>query len=105
MKIDNLKRARKNLVDACCVAVRSNDLVQARKLLDMVEQLTAPKAQSPFLSATDVLTDGEHRLMKLGKKIECIKAVRFRTGLGLKEAKDLVEKFYTGSHSMVPSDF
>jgi len=40
------------------------------------------------------LTLAEHQLMKMGHKIEAIKSVRSRTKLGLKESKDLVEKFY-----------
>jgi ribosomal protein L7/L12 len=35
-------------------------------------------------------------LMQQGKKIEAIKLVRLMTGLGLKEAKDLVDKMSRG---------
>lgn len=42
----------------------------------------------------DQLTEAEHAIAKAGNKINAIKEVRARTGLGLKEAKDLVEKFY-----------
>ncbi len=40
------------------------------------------------------LTDEEHELVKNNQKIHAIKSVRMRTGLGLKDAKDLVDKYY-----------
>jgi ribosomal protein L7/L12 len=40
------------------------------------------------------LTDGEKEMVReKSRVIECIKAVRVRTGLGLKEAKDMVDRF------------
>ena len=42
------------------------------------------------LDAEDQLAEAR-ALMKLGRKIEAIKIVREKTGLGLKEAKDMVE--------------
>ena len=39
------------------------------------------------------LTPDEMALLNGSQKLQCIKAVRERTGLGLKEAKDLVDSF------------
>lgn len=40
------------------------------------------------------MTDAEHNLAKEGKKISAIKEIRNRTGLGVRESKELYEKFY-----------
>lgn len=59
----------------------------ARYLMDVLESLT----KSPPSNST--LTDEEVRLLATEGIIACIKAVRSRTGYGLKESKDLVENF------------
>jgi hypothetical protein len=40
------------------------------------------------------LSKDEHKLAVTGNKIAAIKSVRARTNMGLKEARDLVWKFY-----------
>ena len=45
------------------------------------------------------MTAQEHELARSGSKIAAIKAVRQRTGLGLKDAKDLVDIAYPPSNS------
>jgi ribosomal protein L7/L12 len=41
----------------------------------------------------DELTESEIRMVDDGKKIDAIKSVRARTGRGLAESKDFVEKY------------
>ncbi len=41
-----------------------------------------------------VLTDEEKAMSSPSEKIACIKAIRTRTGLGLKESKDLYENWF-----------
>lgn len=51
----------------------------------------------PFTYERDIytkLTSKEKELASNGQRIAAIKEVRARTGFGLKEAKDLVDKFY-----------
>lgn len=60
------------------------------KVLETLRNLASPDLQN--------LTPEEHDLMVSGKKILAIKSVRDRTNAGLKEAKDLVEKFYPSSY-------
>ena len=56
-----------------------------------IKDAPANKPASLSLNSSDA--DAEVRaLMAAGKKIEAIKLVRQRTGLGLKEAKDYVER-------------
>lgn len=43
------------------------------------------------------LTSKENEAAKSGRKIEAIKMVRQRTNLGLRDAKDIVDKAYPGS--------
>lgn len=52
--------------------------------------LTPPRTQSTLELGRELAPDIE-RLIRAGNKIEAIKLVRERTGLGLKEAKDTVE--------------
>lgn len=46
----------------------------------------------PDVDPARTLDDTERRLIAEGKKIAAIKHVRARTGFGLKEAKDVVER-------------
>lgn len=49
-----------------------------------------PNAPDPVLSASAVAA------LRAGRVIDAIKAVRQDTGLGLKEAKDVVDRYITG---------
>jgi len=62
------------------------------------EEMAGKKFVSTMFEQVDVdgLTETERELLRGGKKIQAIKEVRQRTGLGLKEAKDLADAF-TGS--------
>ena len=48
-------------------------------------------AAEPPVDAMDAEAEARHHLAK-GRKIEAIKAVRDKTGMGLKEAKEYVER-------------
>ena len=63
-------------------------------VLESVEKLLSVKGIDVVVSKVDVrFTTTEVDLIKAGQKISAIKEVRTRTGMGLKEAKDLVESF------------
>ncbi len=51
---------------------------------------------------TGGLTDSEKALAKLNQKIACIKEIRTRVNIGLKEAKDLVEYYINNSSLLEP---
>ncbi len=98
-KIEAIKRVRERY---------GVGLKEAKDLVDGLEagrQAEIELALSTFASsAPPPATDfpGEvRRLLADGKKIEAIKRVREQTGLGLKEAKDLVEAYEAGQ----PVDF
>ena len=52
----------------------------------------AENSQAAFTTDTNSFNAEVRKLMAAGEKIEAIKLVRQRTGLGLKEAKDYVER-------------
>ena len=57
------------------------------------QQRASPRVRSASSDQLGVLADPEVRAaLAAGNKIMAIKLVRERTGLGLKEAKDLVER-------------
>lgn len=72
-------------------------LKEAKDLVDAIESGASSSNASPASGsgrsapATDMDTEAR-RLLAKRKKIEAIKLVRERTGLGLKEAKDYVEQ-------------
>lgn len=58
--------------------------------LNIQDALLIPNG--PALRPEDVIINGsEEQLIRIGQKIQAIKAVRERTGLGLREAKDVVD--------------
>jgi ribosomal protein L7/L12 len=71
-------------------------LKEAKDMVDHVEdgaRSSAPAISSMTFGNTHINVDDEaRRLVAAGSKIEAIKLVRERTGLGLKEAKDYVER-------------
>jgi hypothetical protein len=62
-----------------------------RKLDQILAHLGMAGGANSVFRGNSLLTDEERSLLLEGKKIQAIKRVRERTGLGLKEAKDLVE--------------
>lgn len=62
-----------------------------RKLDHIVAHLDRTGGANSVFRDSSLLTDEERSLLLEGNKIQAIKRVRERTGLGLKEAKDLVE--------------
>jgi large subunit ribosomal protein L7/L12 len=73
---------------------------QVQRLQELVERLAAHQGidpPPPMVISTAPVADARAvdaevlMLVQQGKKIQAIKLVRERTGLGLKEAKDLVE--------------
>jgi len=71
-------------------------LKEAKDYVDALERGESPasgaQADSTSFESGD-LDDEVRALLSAGRKIEAIKRVRERTGLGLKEAKDYVERF------------
>lgn len=61
-----------------------------RVVADRIEQQRKGRV-APLL-----MTPDEKAMLASGDKIGAIKQVRWRTGLGLKEAKDLVDNFQAG---------
>lgn len=53
---------------------------------------TCFQADPPTPILVHGLTIGETELLKAGKKIDCIKEIRRRLGVGLKDAKDLADE-------------
>lgn len=57
-------------------------------------RVMAKRAAAYFHVSLDDLTQEERGLVESNNKIAAIKSVRHRTGMGLREAKELVERFY-----------
>jgi len=79
--------------------VRERTSLGVKEAKDMVDHVDGgPPSSAPAISSmtfgnTHINVDDEaRRLVAAGSKIEAIKLVRERTGLGLKEAKDYVER-------------
>ena len=73
--------------------VQSQRLSNLRDRVTRVERAIRPEVPA---GASGLSPDVEHEVRGLvisGKKILAIKLVRDHTGMGLKEAKDLVERF------------
>jgi ribonuclease BN (tRNA processing enzyme) len=67
--------------------------IECERLQKVIADLRAKLVANDTIGK-DKLSEAEHNLACGGNKIMAIKEVRARTGMGLKEAKDLVEKFY-----------
>ncbi len=69
--------------------------VRVRRLEALVERLSAAgRVAAPGAATADPTWQSEARvLVDNGQKISAIKLVREQTGLGLKEAKELVERW------------
>ena len=89
MKLDKIKFAR--LISFCAnngMTVGSYEIEQIDDLIDI--EVPEPEQIYPNASlVTDLL-----KAMQEGKKIEAIWAHRAMTGMGLKESKDEVEKYF-----------
>ena len=67
------------------------DAIAAMSVTDVVELVKAMEEKFGVSAAAEEKTEFDVVLKEVGNKIAVIKAVRGATGLGLKEAKDLVE--------------
>ena len=72
----------------------AKDMVETIEKAGGAAASPAPAAVDPLALIRDAkdLSNEVYRLVKLGNKIDAIKLVREKTGLGLKEAKDLVDR-------------
>lgn len=69
----------------------SNDAAIIARLVQVERKLDALMAALDVTMPADGMDD-IRTLIKAGKKIDAIKAYRVRTGAGLKEAKDAVDR-------------
>jgi ribosomal protein L7/L12 len=70
-------------------------LAAAKDAVDTLEKKPAaarPAGLVATLRQAQEMSDEVQKLAKKGRKIEAIKLIRERTGMGLKEAKDLVDR-------------
>ena len=73
-------------------AIGSKSLIEVMELVHAMEEKFGVSAAAPVAAAAEEQTEFNVVLAAMGeKKVEVIKVVRSITGLGLKEAKDLVE--------------
>ena len=77
--------------------LRRGDTVAQR--LDRVERKVDLILDNLGINVQPLVIDGVAELLAAGRKIEAIKLYRERTGMGLKEAKDAVDRF----QQMAPS--
>lgn len=84
---DNLDEILHAVPDSLIIAdaVRHLQVLLTERLLTDVKKVTADKH----------ITAGEISIGQERGKIPCIKSYRERTGAGLKEAKDMVEDYFT----------
>ena len=81
-------------------------LKEAKDMADGLARGRSTEFQVTFQPTAPLEADREEdvrRLMAVGNKIEAIKLVRQQTGLGLKEAKDLVEAMAAGQPVFLPT--
>lgn len=67
-------------------------VLRLRRRVQQLERATRPSMPSSAAELPAALQEQVWRLVQGGKKIEAIRVVRDRTGLGLKEAKELVDR-------------
>jgi ribosomal protein L7/L12 len=71
-------------------------LKEAKDAVELMEKLPASAPPPPGLVATirqaQETSEEVQKLVKRGRKIEAIKLIRAQTGMGLREAKDLVDR-------------
>jgi len=70
-------------------------LKEAKDAVDQLARGEAAPAKSGGGSADEVLNEAVRQLLRRGAKLEAVKLYRERTGCGLKEAMDAVEKIAT----------
>jgi len=84
-KIDAIKRLR----DTGLTLKAAKDAVETREKNPVA---APPQGLIATIRHAQDVSDEVKKLVKQGKKIEAIKLIREQTGLGLKEAKDLVDR-------------
>lgn len=96
--------------------IKNLKLSEVKGLIDILEEELGVEASAPMMAmagpaagpaaeAAEEQTEFDVILKAAGdKKIACIKAVRAATGLGLKEAKDLVESAPSEIKTALPKD-
>lgn len=80
------------LVLAFAVFLLFEQVLRLRRRVQQLERATRPALPASAAELPAELQEQVWRLVQRGKKIEAIRVVRDRTGLGLKEAKELVER-------------
>jgi ribosomal protein L7/L12 len=75
------------------VLVQNQSLGTLRERVARVERAVRPEPPPGSSGLTPEVEQEVRGLVDSGQKILAIKVVRERTGLGLKEAKDLVDRF------------
>lgn len=88
----HIENARDSLTRAVIELLKNSQHKAAQDVIGHIAQLEAFLA-SPVASIEDGLSHTERGLIRDGKFIEAIKDCRSRTGLGLKEAKDLCDAY------------
>jgi large subunit ribosomal protein L7/L12 len=95
--------------------IKNLKLSEVKGLIDILEEELGVEASAPMMAMAgpagpaaepeEEQTEFDVILKAAGdKKISCIKAVRAATGLGLKEAKDLVESAPSEIKTALPKD-
>ncbi len=71
-------------------------LATAKDMVETIEKSAKPATVEPaileMIRVASELAPAVQQLVKEGKKVEAIKLIRDRTGMDLKEAKDIVDK-------------
>lgn len=71
-------------------------LEAAKEMVETIEKGASPAAHertmAEALQTAHELTPEVQRLVKKGQRLEAVKLIRERTGIGLREAKELVDK-------------
>src|SRR5574338_1348683 len=83
----SIKVAILNLEQSIAHCVNNKDFARARALIEVVETLSGLPPGKDELTASEIAT------LKTQGLVATVKDVRARTGMGLKESKDLVDGY------------
>lgn len=98
--LNTLETMRKN----ASALILAGEISTAMAMLDSIKDTMTNLglAESDLgVPTVDGLTEDERQMAGRGMLIDAIKAVRSRTGVGLKEAKDVVEAFRHKNHAVI----